>query len=711
VYQIPDFYVRLLKHIEMKKTSSLILLLLISSLPTLSQNLSQSSYYKVYFDSDKHHVRQTEHQELQKLIKKAQNAGYYEIDIQAHTDFDGSISYNQKLSERRAQSVVGFLVNQGLSKDHFTYHWHGEGKPVSTNATETGKQLNRRVEIRLRTYQFKTASDVLKAVRKDDAQEFRLKPGSQRVTARKGTSVHIPEGAFVDDQGKVVKNQYVTLKIQEFHDLSDAIFHQLSTQSGGQILESGGMFRLEARRGNEELKVSKEKALNVSLPSKNIQKDMQVFTGVEKENGDMDWAPVATPFELVRKDGKKAPTYKVDVQELMKYKQTPRALSVKAQKPLLYTIPIAPKEPKAPKKPKEPEYPDLNKVFTPFWTKVLPTALAKQKANKLYEQDLARYERRMERYDKVYERYLSKMEIYRSAQTLFEERIHELYVQRKRDSIQLERDKFAILQNIESKAWNIGLKYVKRRAEEDVLRENPRQAIIRIVNTYRYSYDHRYVQIQNNLSFLQTLDTFNNKLMARLEKDYKFTIVPYESGALSYYQIVSTKAKEGQAPFYVGYERYAIMDSLLTKTPIRDVLNKSIKEYTLAKANSGPITHSSLTSVYNASINTTGFINCDRFYKVPKEQMVRISIPDAKEEKINFIIPEMNSSLYAYPDGENGKFVNVPRGKELKMVVIGLEDGAPTLETRNLTAREDITLTIDPKKITLDEFQETLASL
>jgi outer membrane protein OmpA-like peptidoglycan-associated protein len=92
----------------MKKTSSLILLLLISSLPTLSQNLSQSSYYKVYFDSDKHHVRQTEHQELQKLIKKAQNAGYYEIDIQAHTDFDGSISYNQKLSERRAESVVGF---------------------------------------------------------------------------------------------------------------------------------------------------------------------------------------------------------------------------------------------------------------------------------------------------------------------------------------------------------------------------------------------------------------------------------------------------------------------------------------------------------------------------------------------------------------------------------------------------------------------------
>jgi hypothetical protein len=161
----------------------------------------------------------------------------------------------------------------------------------------------------------------------------------------------------------------------------------------------------------------------------------------------------------------------------------------------------------------------------------------------------------------------------------------------------------------------------------------------------------------------------------------------------------------------VGYERYAIMDSLLTKTPIRDVLNKSIKEYTLAKANSGPITHSSLTSVYNASISTTGFINCDRFYKVPKEQMVRISIPDAQEEKVNFIIPEMNSSLYAYPDGENGKFVNVPRGKELKMVVIGLEDGAPTLETRNLTAREDITLTIDPKKITLDEFQETLASL
>ncbi len=69
------------------------------------------------------------------------------VDIAGHTDSDGSEAYNQTLSQQRAQSVAGFLGTQGVDTRRFNVIGYGESQPIASNATESGKALNRRVEI------------------------------------------------------------------------------------------------------------------------------------------------------------------------------------------------------------------------------------------------------------------------------------------------------------------------------------------------------------------------------------------------------------------------------------------------------------------------------------------------------------------------------------------------------------------------------------
>jgi outer membrane protein OmpA-like peptidoglycan-associated protein len=75
-------------------------------------------------------------------------SGPYHMEIEGHTDAVGSQDYNQKLSEDRAQSVSSYLLKGGLQSDRIVaVHGFGKLRPVATNDTAEGRQLNRRVEI------------------------------------------------------------------------------------------------------------------------------------------------------------------------------------------------------------------------------------------------------------------------------------------------------------------------------------------------------------------------------------------------------------------------------------------------------------------------------------------------------------------------------------------------------------------------------------
>jgi outer membrane protein OmpA-like peptidoglycan-associated protein len=71
------------------------------------------------------------------------------IDVEGHTDSDGSEQYNQQLSLNRANSVGNYLNSQGVNGQRIVAFGAGESRPIAPNTTPEGKQQNRRVELKL----------------------------------------------------------------------------------------------------------------------------------------------------------------------------------------------------------------------------------------------------------------------------------------------------------------------------------------------------------------------------------------------------------------------------------------------------------------------------------------------------------------------------------------------------------------------------------
>jgi len=71
------------------------------------------------------------------------------VEVDGHTDAKGSDSYNQQLSEKRASSVMRYLSGKGIAGSRMTAVGLGEAQPVADNETDEGRELNRRVELKV----------------------------------------------------------------------------------------------------------------------------------------------------------------------------------------------------------------------------------------------------------------------------------------------------------------------------------------------------------------------------------------------------------------------------------------------------------------------------------------------------------------------------------------------------------------------------------
>jgi len=107
----------------------------------------------IFFDFNKATLKEASILELNRWVKFFAKYTDIKAEFQGHADWIGSDAYNQKLSERRAQSVVDYLVQQGVAGKRVTGVGFGESRPVASNETEAGRAQNRRVEIHFQTMQ------------------------------------------------------------------------------------------------------------------------------------------------------------------------------------------------------------------------------------------------------------------------------------------------------------------------------------------------------------------------------------------------------------------------------------------------------------------------------------------------------------------------------------------------------------------------------
>lgn len=102
----------------------------------------------VYFDFDKDTIKAVSYDVLNQAAATILKHGLT-VEVEGHTDWIGSDAYNLDLSTRRAASVVRYLTERGVAVANLTSSGHGEGEPLTTNETDEGRAINRRVVFKI----------------------------------------------------------------------------------------------------------------------------------------------------------------------------------------------------------------------------------------------------------------------------------------------------------------------------------------------------------------------------------------------------------------------------------------------------------------------------------------------------------------------------------------------------------------------------------
>ncbi|WP_179005629.1 OmpA family protein [Winogradskyella forsetii] len=122
----------------------------------------------IYFDFDKSNIRYDAEIEIQKVLAVLTKYPTMHIDIRSHTDCRGPAAYNEKLSDRRAQSTRKYLIEKGIGEERLTAKGYGEARLVNhcgcepsneSSCSEEEHQLNRRSEFIITSINGKTCDD------------------------------------------------------------------------------------------------------------------------------------------------------------------------------------------------------------------------------------------------------------------------------------------------------------------------------------------------------------------------------------------------------------------------------------------------------------------------------------------------------------------------------------------------------------------------
>ena len=103
----------------------------------------------VFFAFDSYDLLESSKSELNRMVEVMKDNSQIEVVIIGHTDSTGPEEYNQMLSEKRAQSVVNYLTNNGIKKERLEYLGKGESEPAYPNDTRENRAKNRRVNFKL----------------------------------------------------------------------------------------------------------------------------------------------------------------------------------------------------------------------------------------------------------------------------------------------------------------------------------------------------------------------------------------------------------------------------------------------------------------------------------------------------------------------------------------------------------------------------------
>jgi hypothetical protein len=122
-----------------------------------------------------------------------------------------------------------------------------------------------------------------------ESQRFTVNTSKDTVIETEGGIVmYIPTGSFLDENGNEVKGE-VEFEVKEALNTAQILQGGLSSKSGDRLLESAGMFYVNARKDGKTVKINPDKGIYTEVPADDVNPDMQLFDGKRMADGSIDW--------------------------------------------------------------------------------------------------------------------------------------------------------------------------------------------------------------------------------------------------------------------------------------------------------------------------------------------------------------------------------------------------------------------------------------
>lgn len=113
------------------------------------QKVVNTAFGNLEFETKKAVIKKGSLKALDHLAQLMQENPEWILRLSGHTDDTGTEEFNLDLSKRRAEAVQSYIMQKGIALERFKVEYFGEAKPISDNSTESGKQENRRVEMKI----------------------------------------------------------------------------------------------------------------------------------------------------------------------------------------------------------------------------------------------------------------------------------------------------------------------------------------------------------------------------------------------------------------------------------------------------------------------------------------------------------------------------------------------------------------------------------
>ncbi len=695
------------------KKFALVFLLFFSGLSLFAQEKAQT--FTLYFDTDSSRLTSTALQTLDSIKALVEGLDEYHVELSGHTDQQGSIWYNQLLSAKRENSALLHLSKLGLDPNRiYTAHF-GESRLAERIEGLEDIAANRRVEVKVRYVKFDSLDDLLRYTRLQNEQIHRFTDnGTQEIVGEKGTQLIIPADAFQTKDGRLVSNAEVQFVLEEFPGSGAAVTHGLSTLADGKILESGGMFRMEALANQDTLVLREGKRIDVLLPSENLKNGMSVFVGQRNAQGDVVWTDTKESFDVVDTTpmpklplpgkGEQLLTMQVDLPEKVSY----RALEFDWNKP------NAPGKPRAPREPKKPAAPHVPEGEEPGWTYVFNSTWRNYyKAQNRYEKSLEAYQKRQEMYAQRLAEYEIKMKQWPkdSADFVAQSNAWDSYLNEKI----VERT--ALLDSVsgyyDAFRYNSAIKSFARKMRDSVYYKAGLFQNLRSASGSDIEMDVKFTldQLKEEILFLN---------MVKRNDYHRYKKLIYHHGKpdlnkfKKVYRLERIKSSDLIA-WNAGLNRFArnqVFEAELKDTLKAYFLLETGNLIQQKKRELGIFDRNSINEMYSASLGSMGYINCDRFADVPPSMMAKLDVQSDPTSKLYVVLPAMNSVIPLYSGHDSAAVVQLPVGQEIKVISIGTFQGKPTLAMQHYTVKKNENkIILDPRLVTLEVLNRTIAKL